>query len=89
LAEDEKSFVSVEGDFVVAVQAAAVVDLIVGAFEQPASRLDDKPAVGFRPGHDVNDDTGLGGGFGDSGSGVALVHPDVGDGRGNPFGSAQ
>ncbi len=43
---------------------------------------------GFRPGHDVNGDTGLGGGVGDSGCGVALVHPDVGDGRRDPFGAA-
>jgi hypothetical protein len=65
LAEDEESFVSVGGEFVVAVQEAAVAGLSVAAFDHPASRLDGDPAAGFRPGHDVNGDSGLGGGVGD------------------------
>jgi hypothetical protein len=48
LAEDE-AFVSVEGDFVVTVQAAAMVDPAVGAFDHPASRLDENPQPGFGP----------------------------------------
>jgi hypothetical protein len=38
LAENEKAFVSVEGDFVLSVEAPAVVDLAVGAFDQPPAR---------------------------------------------------
>jgi hypothetical protein len=33
LAEDEESFVSIEGDFVVAVETSAVVDPAVGVFD--------------------------------------------------------
>jgi hypothetical protein len=50
LAEDGESLVRVEADFVGAVQAAAVVEPAVGAFDHPASRSGDEPAAGFRPG---------------------------------------
>jgi hypothetical protein len=85
LAEDQKALVRCKGDFVVAVESSAVVDPSVGAFDDPASRLDSEPAVGFGTGHDVEADAGSGGRLGDGCAGVALVQPDVGDGRCDPF----
>jgi ABC-type arginine transport system ATPase subunit len=56
LAEDGEALVSGEGDFVVAVRAAAVVDPAVGAFDHPAAWLDDEAVAGFGAGHDVDVD---------------------------------
>lgn len=56
----------IQGDFVVAVEPAAVVDPGVGAFNHPTARLDDEPVGGFRPGYYVNADPSLGGGIGNS-----------------------
>jgi hypothetical protein len=81
LAEDEKSLVGGEGDLAVVVQASAVVDRAVGAFDHPTSWLDDESTCGFRPGHDVGGDPGVGGGMGNGRAGVSVVEPDVGDGR--------
>jgi ABC-type arginine transport system ATPase subunit len=50
LAEGEEALVSGEGDLVVAVQAAAVVDPAVGAFDHPAAWLDDEAVAGFGAG---------------------------------------
>jgi len=47
LAKDGESCVGFEGGFVVAVQAPAVVDPVVGAFDDPSARLHDEPAAGF------------------------------------------
>jgi hypothetical protein len=50
LAEAQKAFVRCEGGFVVAVEAAAMVDPAVGAFDDPAARMDvsgPKPGRGF------------------------------------------
>jgi hypothetical protein len=47
LAEDEESFVGGEGDFVMAVEAATVVDPAVSAFESPLACSDDDPVTGF------------------------------------------
>jgi hypothetical protein len=47
LAEEEESFVSVEGDVVVAGDAATMLDPAVGAFDHPARQLDDEPVAGF------------------------------------------
>jgi hypothetical protein len=81
LAEDEEAFVGGEGEFVVAVEAAAVVDPSIGGFDDPPAWLDAEPAGGFGCGHDVDADAGFGRGVGDRGVGVALVEPNVGDGR--------
>lgn len=64
-----------EGGFVVAVDAAAVVDPTVGAFDHPASGLDGEAVVGFRPGNHLHGDIRLGRGGGDDLAGVAVVHP--------------
>ena len=69
----------VEGGFVVAIEAAAVADPAVGAFDHPAAWLDDEAAAGFRAGHDVDGDTSLDCGLGDSRAGVALIGPNVAD----------
>ena len=80
LAEDQETFVCCEGDFVVAVESAAVVDPAVGVFDDPAARLGPEPVGGFGAGHDIDADTGALGALSDRGAGVALVEPDVGDG---------
>jgi hypothetical protein len=54
LAEDEKSFVGGEGDLVVAVEASAVVDPAVGAFDHRTFWLGNESTSGFRLGHDVD-----------------------------------
>jgi hypothetical protein len=86
---DEESFVGGECDFVMAVETSAVVFPTVGAFDHPPARLDDEPMSGSRPGHDVDADSGFGGGVGDRLAGVSLIQPDVGDGRSDAFGFAQ
>jgi hypothetical protein len=48
LAEVDEAFVRCQVGFVVAVDAAAVVDPAVGAFDDPTSRLDDEAVAGFR-----------------------------------------
>jgi len=58
-----KPFVGGEGDLVVAVEASAVVDRAVGAFEYPTCWLDDESTSRFGPGHDVDGDPGVGGGI--------------------------
>ena len=67
----------VEGHLVMAVQASAVIDPAGGAFGDPARWWDDESAAWFRAGHDVDGDTGCGGGAGDGGAGVAVVHPGI------------
>jgi hypothetical protein len=54
LAEDEKAFVRIEGDLMVTVEALAMVDSSIGAFDRPPARLDDEAAAGFRPRHDAD-----------------------------------
>jgi hypothetical protein len=46
LAEDEESFVGFEGDFVAAIEAAAVIDAAIGGFDYSAAWLDDEGATG-------------------------------------------
>ena len=55
-----------EGDFVMAVEEATVVDSAVGAFDDPASWLDDNAAGWLRAGYDVEGNSGLIGSPGDS-----------------------
>ena len=64
MAEDEESFVGDESDFVMPVEAPAVVDPAVGAFDHPPAWLDDEAGAGFWPGHDIDADAGLGRGIG-------------------------
>ena len=87
MAEGEESFVCGEGGFVVAIDPAAVVDSAVGGFDHPAW-LEYGPVAGFGSGHDLDGDCGLGCGV-DCWAGVAVVHSDMGDGRGDTFGLAR
>ena len=49
MAEVDEAFVRGGGYFVVPVNAAAVVDPVVGGFDHPAAGLDDEAVVGFGP----------------------------------------
>lgn len=63
--------------FVVAVEALALVDPPVGAFDESAAGLDLEAVGRFRPGTDIHADRCQVGGLGDRLAGVALV-ADVG-----------
>jgi hypothetical protein len=65
LTEHQKSFVRGEGDLAVAVEAAAVADPAVSAFDHPAARRNREPVLGFGTGYGVDGDRGFGGGIGD------------------------
>jgi hypothetical protein len=86
LAGDGEAFVRGEGDLVVGVRAAAVVDAAVGGFDHSVGWMDDEAVAGFGAGHDVDVNCSRGGGIGDGRSGVAVVHPYVGVGGGNACG---
>ena len=70
LAGDQEPFVGGEGDFVVAAEAAAVVDPAIGALDDPPPRTDAEALNGFRAGHDVDTDSGAPGGIHDGLAGV-------------------
>jgi hypothetical protein len=70
--------VCLEGDFVVSVDAQAVVDPAVGAFDHRTEGLLDEAMAGFRLGHDIDGDTRFYRGVGDDRS--------MSDGRCDPFG---